>query len=212
MELAAVTSWATGSFAVIGRCCAQRLGLTVILSIRCFGGAARRAESKKPQHRPGRSTGSGRLLVEAPRRHRPRIVRSDRPSIVRPEPQFVKRKSATSPLVLFWCNSGSGRTLELGRSGRTMLMPAAAGAMRATGSSTTAWSAPLPLGTPGASQLFPLASIAPLDCQRRDPKQASGGARPSSRPPGGIIPLRWATSSRNGGRHHPVTAGDIISL
>ena len=42
--------------------------LTVILSIRCFGGAARRAESKKPQHRPGRSTGSGRLLVEAPRR------------------------------------------------------------------------------------------------------------------------------------------------
>ena len=63
-----MTSWATGSFAVIGRCCAQRPGLTVILSIRCFGGAARRAESKKPQHRPGRSTGSGRLLVEAPRR------------------------------------------------------------------------------------------------------------------------------------------------
>ena len=42
--------------------------------------------------------------------------------------------------------------------------------------------------------------------QRRDPKQASGGARPRSTPPGGIIPLRWATSFRNGGRHHSVTA------
>lgn len=30
--------------------------------------------------------------------------------------------------------------------------------------------------------------------------------------PGGIIPLRWAVSSRNGGRHHSVTADDIISL
>ena len=30
--------------------------------------------------------------------------------------------------------------------------------------------------------------------------------------PGRIIPLRWAASSRNGGRHHSVTAGDIISL
>jgi predicted DNA-binding transcriptional regulator AlpA len=40
--------------------------LTVILSIRCFGGAARRAESNEPQHRPGRSTGSCRRLVEAP--------------------------------------------------------------------------------------------------------------------------------------------------
>ena len=30
--------------------------------------------------------------------------------------------------------------------------------------------------------------------------------------PGGIIPLRWAASSRNGGRHHSVTVGDIISF
>ena len=30
--------------------------------------------------------------------------------------------------------------------------------------------------------------------------------------PGGIIPFRWAASSRNGGRHHSVTAGDIISF
>ena len=30
--------------------------------------------------------------------------------------------------------------------------------------------------------------------------------------PGGIIPFRWATSSRNAGRHHPVTAGGIISF
>ena len=50
--------------------------------------------------------------------------------------------------------------------------------------------------------------IAPLDCQRRDPKQA----RRHSRPRGGIIPFRWAASSRYGGRHHSVTAGDIISL
>src|SRR6266850_572491 len=57
--------------------------------------------------------------------------------------------------------------------------------------------------------------IAPLDCQRRDPKQASGGARRHSRPRaalfrsglrhhlvmvGGIIPLRRATSSRYDGR------------
>jgi hypothetical protein len=30
--------------------------------------------------------------------------------------------------------------------------------------------------------------------------------------PGGIIPLRWAASSRFGGRHHSVTAGAIISF
>ena len=57
--------------------------------------------------------------------------------------------------------------------------------------------------------------IAPLDCQRSDPKQASGGARRHSRPRaalfrsggrhhlvmvGGIIPLRRATSSRSNGR------------
>ena len=29
--------------------------------------------------------------------------------------------------------------------------------------------------------------------------------------PGGIIPFRWAASFRNGGRHHPVMVGDIIS-
>jgi hypothetical protein len=34
--------------AAIGPCCAQRLGLAVILSIRCFGGAARRAASNEP--------------------------------------------------------------------------------------------------------------------------------------------------------------------
>ena len=64
----------------------------------------------------------------------------------------------------------------------------------------------------GASKLFPLASIAPLDCQRSDPKQASGGARRRQKTPGGIIPFRWAASSRFGGRHHSVTTGDIISF
>src|SRR5437879_13503959 len=63
--------------------------------------------------------------------------------------------------------------------------------------------------------------IAPLDCQRRDPKQASGGARRHSRPRaalfrsggrhhlvmvGGIIPLRRATSSRYAGRLGQVSA------
>src|SRR5208282_1689875 len=45
--------------------------------------------------------------------------------------------------------------------------------------------------------------------------QASGGARRRVRPPGGIIPFRWAASSRNGraasfrcdGRHHLVLVG-----
>ena len=32
------------------------------------------------------------------------------------------------------------------------------------------------------------------------------------RDPGGIIPFRWAASSRFGGRHHSVTMGDIISF
>lgn len=32
------------------------------------------------------------------------------------------------------------------------------------------------------------------------------------KPPGGIIPFRWAASSRYGGRHHSVTGGEIISL
>src|SRR4249920_1374059 len=30
--------------------------------------------------------------------------------------------------------------------------------------------------------------------------------------PGGIIPFRWATSSRYDGRHHSVTVGGIISF
>src|ERR1700736_6519088 len=66
--------------------------------------------------------------------------------------------------------------------------------------------------------------IAPLDCQRRDPKQASGGARRPSRPRaglsrsggrhhlvmvGGIIPLRWAQSSRYGGRLRPESAKNL---
>jgi hypothetical protein len=51
-----------------------------------------------------------------------------------------------------------------------------------------------------------------LDCQRSDPKQASGGARRRQKTPGGIIPFRWAASSRFGGRHHSVTTGDIISF
>src|SRR5712664_4265428 len=46
--------------------------------------------------------------------------------------------------------------------------------------------------------------IAPLDCQRRDPKQASGGARRHSRPRAGL--------SRYGGRHHLVMVGGIIPL
>src|SRR3981189_371481 len=46
--------------------------------------------------------------------------------------------------------------------------------------------------------------IAPLDCQRRDPKQASGGARRHSRP--------RAASFRSGGRHHLVMVGGIIPL
>jgi hypothetical protein len=51
-----------------------------------------------------------------------------------------------------------------------------------------------------------------LDCQRSDPKQASGGAHRRQKTPGGIIPFRWAASSRFGGRHHSVTTGDIISF
>src|SRR5712664_2015611 len=44
--------------------------------------------------------------------------------------------------------------------------------------------------------------IAPLDCQRRDPKQASGGARRHSRPRAALF--------RSGGRHHLVMVGGII--
>src|SRR5260370_31405278 len=46
--------------------------------------------------------------------------------------------------------------------------------------------------------------IAPLDCQRRDPKQASGGAPRHSRPRAGVF--------RSGGRHHLVMVGGIIPL
>src|ERR1019366_9547350 len=46
--------------------------------------------------------------------------------------------------------------------------------------------------------------IAPLDCQRRDPKQASGGARRHSRPRAALF--------RSGGRHHLVMVGGIIPL
>src|SRR6185437_6164333 len=58
--------------------------------------------------------------------------------------------------------------------------------------------------------------IAPLDCQRSDPKQTSGGARRHSRPRrhysvpvGGIISLWWAASFRYGGRHHLVMMGGL---
>src|SRR3979411_1702363 len=43
--------------------------------------------------------------------------------------------------------------------------------------------------------------IAPLDCQRRDLKQASGGARRHSSP--------RAASFRSGGRHHLVMMGGL---
>src|SRR6266851_3771787 len=43
--------------------------------------------------------------------------------------------------------------------------------------------------------------IAPLDCQRRDPKQASGGARRYSRPRAALF--------RYGGRHHLVIMGGL---
>src|SRR5712671_4663786 len=43
--------------------------------------------------------------------------------------------------------------------------------------------------------------IAPLDCQRRDPKQASGGARRHSRPRAALF--------RSGGRHHLVLMGGL---
>src|SRR5665647_1612293 len=46
--------------------------------------------------------------------------------------------------------------------------------------------------------------IAPLDCQRRDPKQARGGARRHSRPRAALF--------RSGGRHHLVMVGGIIPL
>src|SRR5260370_20062649 len=46
--------------------------------------------------------------------------------------------------------------------------------------------------------------IAPLDCQRRDLKQASGGARRDCR--------RRAALFRAGGRHHLVMVGGIIPL
>src|SRR6266404_2506124 len=69
--------------------------------------------------------------------------------------------------------------------------------------------------------------IAPLDCQRRDPKQASGGARRHSRPRaalfrsggrhhlvmvGGIIPLRRATSSRYDGRLGQESAVEVLEF
>src|ERR1700736_2134058 len=54
--------------------------------------------------------------------------------------------------------------------------------------------------------------IAPLDCQRRDPKQASGGARRHSKPPGGIIPFRRATSSRYNGRLGQESAGRVYRI
>src|SRR6266436_1021264 len=43
--------------------------------------------------------------------------------------------------------------------------------------------------------------IAPLDCQRRDPKQASGGARRHSRPRAALF--------RYGGQHHLVMMGGL---
>src|ERR1700682_6197710 len=43
--------------------------------------------------------------------------------------------------------------------------------------------------------------IAPLDCQRRDLKQASGGARRHSRPRAALF--------RSGGRHHLVMVGGL---
>src|ERR1035437_4047090 len=43
--------------------------------------------------------------------------------------------------------------------------------------------------------------VAPLDCQRRDPKQASGGARRHSRPRAALF--------RSGGRHHLVMMGGL---
>src|ERR1035437_7667258 len=46
--------------------------------------------------------------------------------------------------------------------------------------------------------------VAPLDCQRRDRKQASGGARRHSRPRAALF--------RSGGRHHLVMVGGIIPL
>src|SRR6267142_4014329 len=51
--------------------------------------------------------------------------------------------------------------------------------------------------------------IAPLDCQRRNPKQASGRRSSPFQTPGGIIPFRWAASSRYGGRHHLVMMGGL---
>jgi hypothetical protein len=45
-----------------------------------------------------------------------------------------------------------------------------------------------------------------------DPKQASKELVTLEDPPGGIIPLRWATSSRYDGRHHSVLVGAIISF
>src|SRR6266481_2099100 len=46
--------------------------------------------------------------------------------------------------------------------------------------------------------------IAPLDCQRRDPKQASGGARRHSRPRAALF--------RSGGRHHLVMVGGAVEI
>jgi len=56
--------------------------------------------------------------------------------------------------------------------------------------------------------LFP----GPAELSAVNPYTVHDHRQPACQTPGGIIPLRWAASSRNGGRHHSVTAGDIISL
>ena len=52
----------------------------------------------------------------------------------------------------------------------------------------------------------------PAELSAVNPYTVHDHRQPACQTPGGIIPLRWAASSRNGGRHHSVTAGDIISL
>jgi hypothetical protein len=47
--------------------------------------------------------------------------------------------------------------------------------------------------------------------QRRDLNRPARALHPGI-PPRGIIPFRWATSSRHDGRHHSILVGTIISL
>ena len=57
-----------------------------------------------------------------------------------------------------------------------------------------------------------LASVAPLDCQRCEPTQASGGDSRRVRPRSALFRSGGRQHLVMGGRHHSATKGDIISF